>query len=47
MKTVKITGTKEAELKEVSDPRIREDFVLVKIYSVPMCTEYKKFAIGQ
>ena len=47
MKTVKITGKKQAELTEVSDPRIRDDFVLVKIHSAAMCTEYKTFVTGQ
>ncbi len=47
MKTVKIIGRKQAELTEVPDPKIRHDFALVKIYSTPMCTEYKRYVTGQ
>ena len=47
MKVAKILGKRQAELTEVSDPRIRDDFVLVKIHSAPMCTEYRKYVTGE
>lgn len=47
MKAVKIMGKRQAELTEISDPRIRDDFVIVKIHSAPMCTEYRKYITGE
>ncbi len=47
MKVAKITGKRQAELREVPDPKIRENFVIVKIHSIPMCTEYKAYASGR
>jgi len=46
MKTVAITGPRAAALKEVPQPQIRGEFVLVKIHSAPMCTEFKSFLQG-
>ncbi len=40
MKQVRIAGG-AAEVVEVADPRIREDYVLVKVQVAPMCTEFK------
>ncbi len=41
-----ITGKQKAELIEVQTPRASGDWVLVKVYSAPMCTEYKSFLQG-
>ena len=47
MKIVAITGKRTAELRDVPDPRVRENFVRVKIHSAPMCTELKSYANGE
>ena len=47
MKKVVILGERKAGLVEVPDPQPREDWVLVKIHAVPMCTEYKAFVSGR
>lgn len=41
-----ITGKKKAELIEVDTPMARGQWVLVKVHSAPMCTEYKSFLAG-
>lgn len=46
MKVVAITGKRQAELVERPDPKIKENFALVKIHVAPMCTEYKAFDAG-
>ncbi len=46
MKTVKISGKREAGLEEVKDLVPKNDIVVVKNYSVPMCTEYHEFENG-
>lgn len=46
LNTVRITGKRQCELVDVPDPRIREDFVLVKNHSAPMCTEYHMYEDG-
>jgi L-iditol 2-dehydrogenase len=46
MKVVAITGKHQAGLVERPDPKIKEDFVRVKILVAPMCTEYKSFDHG-
>jgi len=43
MKTVAITGARQCELRDVPMPRVRGEFVRVKLLSVPMCTEYKMY----
>ena len=47
MKVAQITGVERGGVTEVADPVVREDFALVKIMSVPMCTEYKAFKGGK
>jgi L-iditol 2-dehydrogenase len=46
MKVVQITGKERAEIAEVPDPKAKGEFVVVKITSSPMCTEYKVFKSG-
>lgn len=46
MKTVAITGVRECELRDAPEPRVRGEFVKVKLLSVPMCTEYKAYKNG-
>lgn len=43
MKVASITGVRKAELVEKPIPRPKEDWALVKIFSAPMCTEYKSW----
>ena len=46
MKVVAITGERQCELVDKPDPKAAEDFVVVKIHSAPMCTEYKGYGKG-
>lgn len=41
-----ITGERQAELREVADPRPRDDWAVVKVWTAPMCTEYKGWLAG-
>ncbi|MBX3015806.1 MAG: zinc-binding dehydrogenase [Caldilineaceae bacterium] len=47
MQKVIITGERQAELVTVPDPTPKADWVVVKIYTAPMCTEYKAYLAGQ
>jgi L-iditol 2-dehydrogenase len=47
MKQAVILGERQAALKEVPDPRPKEDWVLVKVHAAPMCAEYKGFVAGR
>ena len=47
MKVAAITGEREAGLVEKPDPTAHDDFVLIKIHVVPMCTEYKGYMSGK
>jgi len=47
MKKAVIFGKRRAGLVEVPGPRPKEDWVVVKVQTAPMCTEYKKFLTGQ
>jgi L-iditol 2-dehydrogenase len=47
MKVAAITGIREGGTVEVPEPKIRDNFVRIKIHVVPMCTEYKGFREGQ
>lgn len=46
MKRAVVLGTKEAGVATGPDPKAKQDWVVVKIHSAPMCTEYKAFAEG-
>ena len=46
MKKVAILGERKAGLVEVTDPRPKENWAVVKIHAAPMCTEYKAFLAG-
>lgn len=46
MKTVIIKSDKHVELADVPTPHAFENFVLVRIHSAPMCTEYRSFDKG-
>ncbi len=47
MKKAVIAGPRRAELVDVSTPKAKADWAVVKIHSAPMCTEYKAFNKGQ
>jgi len=47
MKVAAITGEREAGLVDKPDPVAYDDFVIIKIHVVPMCTEYKRYVGGQ
>ncbi len=46
MKVAAMFGDGKGGLVEKPDPIPKEDFVVVKIHAVPMCTEYKGFKAG-
>ncbi|MCY3831365.1 MAG: zinc-binding dehydrogenase [Chloroflexi bacterium] len=46
MKQVAVTGAQQAGIQTMTRPRVRENWVLVKVHVAPMCTEYKAFAAG-
>ena len=47
MKVAAMFGDGAAGLVDRPDPRPRDQFVLVEVRAVPMCTEYKAFKVGQ
>ncbi len=47
MKKVVVTGKKQAGVVEVPNPKAKENWVVVKVHSAPMCTEYKAFLDGK
>ena len=46
MKHAVITGIRQAELIDIPIPEPREDWVLVKVHAIPLCTEYKSWLDG-
>ena len=46
MKTVAITGVEQCELIDRPVPRAKDEFVVVKVLSAPLCTEYADYADG-
>ena len=47
MKRAIVTGKQQGDVAEGPDPKAKEDWVVVKVHSAPMCTEYKAFVDGQ
>ena len=41
-----ITGERQGDVSEVPDPTPRDNWVVVKVHTAPMCTEYKAYAAG-
>lgn len=46
MKVAAITGVRQAALVDVPDPHSRENWVVIKVHTAPMCTEYKAWLAG-
>ena len=46
MKRAAITGVRQAVLLDTPIPEPKEDWVLVKVHAVPLCTEYKNWLTG-
>jgi threonine dehydrogenase-like Zn-dependent dehydrogenase len=46
MKVTAITGERRAELIDVPDPKVADNYCLIKIMAVPMCTEVGGFRKG-
>jgi len=46
MKRAVISGQKQAVLQDTPIPEPKEDWVLVKVHAVPLCTEYKGWLDG-
>lgn len=46
MQVVAITDVRQAELVELPEPRAKENWVVVKVHTTPMCTEYKAWQAG-
>ena len=46
MKTVAITGVEQCTLVEKPVPQAQDEFVVIKVMSAPLCTEYSDFADG-
>ncbi len=46
MKRVVIAGERKAELVDAPDLKAKENWVVVKIHAIPMCTEYKAWQSG-
>jgi L-iditol 2-dehydrogenase len=47
VKSVRITGPRQCEVADVTDPRASGDFAVVRILAAPMCTEYKLYRDGK
>lgn len=46
MKQAAITGVRQAAAIEVAEPRPVKHWVLVKVHTAPMCTEFKSYVAG-
>ena len=46
MKAVAITGIRQAELIDLPEPQAKDNWVVVKVHTAPMCTEYKAWLAG-
>lgn len=47
MKTVAITGVRTCQLETVPDPQAADGWVIIRVDTTPICTEYKLYAQGQ
>jgi len=47
MKVAAILGERKGGVVEVADPKAKDNWVVVKVHSAPMCTEYKAFIGGR
>jgi L-iditol 2-dehydrogenase len=47
MQQVSIIGPRQAKLIDVPDPQPKDNWVVVKILTAPMCTEFKAFVDGR
>ncbi len=47
MKKAVISGVRQVELIDAPVPKPKEDWVLIKVHAVPLCTEYKGWLAGQ
>jgi threonine dehydrogenase-like Zn-dependent dehydrogenase len=47
MKKVVITGKQQAQVIDTSEPKAKDNWVVVKVHAAPMCTEYKAWMNGQ
>jgi L-iditol 2-dehydrogenase len=46
MQQAAVTGVRQAAILELPNPTAKENWVVVKIHTAPMCTEYKTFLQG-
>ena len=46
MQAVAITAVRQAELIDLPEPHARENWVVIKVHTAPMCTEYKAWLAG-
>ena len=46
MKQIVVTGPKRLEVVDVPKPKAKDNWIVVKIISAPMCTEYKQYYSG-
>lgn len=46
MKQAAVVGERQGAIIDVPDPRAKDDWVVVKVQTAPMCTEYKTFLSG-
>lgn len=47
MRKAVILGERQGGIVEVPTPEPKEDWALVKVQAIPMCTEYKAFVVGR
>ena len=47
LKVVQTTDDRQVYLADVPDPHAQGEWVVVKIHSAPMCTEYKAYKAGR
>lgn len=47
MHVVAITGPRQCAIVERPEPRVRDNYVLIKVHVAPMCTEVQQYKTGQ